>query len=337
MLALSGVAAEETLTTAGAVRELLPSQAAEKHPVKLSGVVTYFRSEKIPDFIVQDATGGVHVRQPNNGALMVAPGDEIELEGVTDAAVYAPRVDAKVVRRTGRAPVPLPIPVSVEEIQAGYHEGWLVEISAVVRATRIDPSIDPPRLVLSLATPSGNVEAMVTRFGDGDLERYGDAAVKVRGVSLRQANRRNEPYRWLLFVHSVEDIVITRPPPADPFAEPLTPIDGLLAGGPQQSRHRMHVRGVVTYNSDGMLVIQQGATGVSLFPTQKSTAVPGDEIEVAGFVRLGMYNSVLEQALLRIVGPAGEPKSEEPDLAKLKPRELAERDWCLVTVIGIAG
>ncbi len=336
MLALSGVAAEP-LTTAGAVRELLPSEAAERHLVKLIGVVTYFRSDKLPDFILQDLTGGVHVRQPKEGALILAPGDEVEIEGVTDAAVYAPRVDAKSVRRLGKSGMPLAIPVSAEELAAGYHEGWLVEVSAVVRAAYIDPTIDPPRLVLRLGTPAGSVEAMVTRFGEGDPARYLDAAIRLRGVSLRQANRRNEPYRWLLFVHTVDDIVVIRPPPSDPFAGPLTPIEALLAGGPQQSRHRMRVRGVVTYNNDGMLVIQQGETGISVFPVARAEAKPGDEVEVAAFARIGMYNPVLEQALVRVVGHVGEPTPEEPPLAKLRPREIAERDWRLITVTGIAG
>lgn len=337
LLVLSSVlAAAEPLTTAGAVRELLPSEAAEKHPVKLTGVVTYYRSDKLPDFVLQDLTGGVHVRQPKDGWLHVEPGDEVEIEGVTDAAVYAPRVDAKSVRKLGRADIPLPIPVSAEELAAGYHEGWLVEVSAVVRAAYIDPTIDPPRLVLRLGTPAGAVEAMITRYGEGDAARYLDAAIRLRGVSLRQANRRNEPYRWLLFVHTVDDIVVTRPPPSDPFAVPLTPIDSLLAGGPQQSRHRMRVRGVVTYN-DGMLVLQQGGTGISVFPVTKSDAKPGDEVEVAAFARIGMYNPVLEQALVRVVGHVGEPAPEEPPLAKLKPREVAERDWRLIIVTGIAG
>jgi signal transduction histidine kinase len=336
LLVCSGVAAEEPLTTAGAVRELLPAEAARKHPVKLSGVVTYYRSDKLPDFILQDPTGGVHVRQPKEGALRVEPGDEVEIEGVTDAAVYAPRVDAKVVRRSGRGELPLPIPVSAEELAAGYHEGWLVEVNAVVRAAFIDPTIDPPRLVLRLGTPAGSVEAMVTRYGDDDVARYLDAAIRLRGVSLRQANRRNEPYRWLLFVHTVDDIVVTRPPPGDPFAVPVTPIDALLAGGPQQSRHRMRVRGVVTYN-DGMLAIQQDGTGVSVMPVARSDAKPGDEVEVVAFARIGMYNPVLEQALVRVVGHPGEPAPEEPPLAKLKPREVAERDWRLITVTGTAG
>jgi signal transduction histidine kinase len=332
----SGVAAEP-LTTAGAVRELLPSEAAEKLPVKLTGVVTYYRSDKLPDFILQDLTGGVHVRQPNQGWQPVEPGDEVEIEGVTDAAVYAPRVEAKRVRKLGRADIPLPIPVSAEELAAGYHEGLLVEVSAVVRAAYIDPTIEPPRLVLRLGTPAGSVDAMITRFGAGDPERYLDAAIRLRGVSLRQANRRNEPYRWLVFVHTVDDIVVTRPPPTDPFAVPLRPIDTLLAGGPQQSRHRMRVRGVVTYYQDGMLVIQEGATGISVFPTAQVTAKPGDEVEVAGFARIGMYNPVLEQALVRIVGHVGEPTPEAPPLAKLKPREVAERDWRLISVTGLAG
>ncbi len=323
-------------TTAGAVRDLLPAQAAERHPVRLTGVVTYYRSDKLPDFILQDATGGVHVRQPKEGALTLAPGDEVEIEGVTDAAVYAPRVDAKTVRRLGRSEPPLPIPVSAEELAAGYHEGWLVEVAAVVRAAFIDATIDPPRLVLRLGTPAGSVDALVTRFGADEPARYLDAAIRVRGVSLRQANRRNEPYRWLVFVHTVDDIVVTRPPPADPFSVPLTPLSALLAGGPQGSRHRLHVQGVVTF-ADDLLVIQDGATGLSVLPRDALTAVPGDAVEVVGFARIGMYNPVLEQALVRVTGHPGEPAPEVPDLAKLKAKELAERDWRLITITGTAG
>ncbi len=335
-LLMASAGAVEPLTAAAEVRDLLPAEAATALPIHLSGVVTYYRSEAHPDFVLQDDTGGVHVRQlavPKGPGVSVAPGDVVEVEGVTDAADYAPRVDAHSVRRIGHGPLPAPQPTTVEDLQAGYHEGRLIEVGAVVRAVHIDSTIDPPRLVLHLASATGSIDAMVVRFAASDRDRYLDAGVRLHGIPLRLQNRHAEPFRWVIFTHGVDDIVVDEPPPADPFMVNLVPIDAVMAGGPQKTRHRQRIRGVVTCSA-GTLVVQDGSHGICVHTSEDTHALVGDEVEVAGFARLGIYDPVLENSLVRVIGHPGRPDPEKPDFATLKPRALAERDWRLVMLDG---
>ena len=330
--------ASEPITTAAAVRELLPSEASEQRPVKLTGIVTYYRSDALPDFVLQDATGGVHVSQkaaPNGPGITVVPGDEVEIEGVTDAAAYAPRVAAMRVKKISRSALPIPMQATVEDLQAGYHEGQLIEVKAVAREAYLDSSIEPPRLVLRLGTPWGSIDAMIVRFQTEDVTRYADATLRLRGIPLRQQNRRTEPYRWIIFTHSVDDIVVIDPP-REPFSVPLTAINQLLVAGPQQSQRRKKVRGVVTYVDD-VLVIQDNEYGISVHPREKKELNGiklGDKVEVAAFARMGMYNPVLEEAYVRVVEHVEMPTAEPIDLKVIKGRELAERDWRRITVVG---
>ncbi len=280
----------------------------------------------------------MHVSQkaaPDGPGIRVEPGDEVEIEGVTDASAYAPRVAAMQVKKKGRLALPVPMQATVEDLQAGYHEGQLIEVKAVVREVFIDSSIDPPRLVLRLGTPWGSVSAMIVRYQAEDVTRYEDATVRLRGIPLRQQNRRTEPYRWIIFTHSVEDIVVIDPP-SEPFSTPLIAINHLLAAGPQQSQRRKKVHGVVTF-IDSMLVIQDGDYGISVIPRgQKELdhVKLGDLVEVAAFARMGMYNPVLEEAYVQVVKPVGIPAAEFVDLQSVKGRELAERDWRRITIEG---
>jgi hypothetical protein len=173
---------------------------------------------------------------------------------------------------------------------------------------------------------------MVVRFGDDDVLRYKDARVSLRGIPLRQQNRRVEPYRWHIFTHGVEDIVVLDPP-REPFSAPMTPINQILAAGPQQSQRRTLIHGVVTF-ADDYLVIQNGEFGISIHPREKITAAVGDVVDVAGFAKLGMFNPVLEEALIRVVGQEALPPAEVLDLQTVNGRELAERDWRRVTLSG---
>jgi len=72
------------------IRKLSMEQASLKYPVRLQGVVTYFDPSSFSMFI-QDATGGIWVRHPQNSARLEA-GQQIELQGITRKG-FAPGID----------------------------------------------------------------------------------------------------------------------------------------------------------------------------------------------------------------------------------------------------
>src|SRR5690242_3698764 len=64
-LLLPVVGGAEELRTASAVRHLTPEQAAQKLPVRLRAVVTFF-DETLYSRFVQDETAGIYLRESTN-------------------------------------------------------------------------------------------------------------------------------------------------------------------------------------------------------------------------------------------------------------------------------
>jgi signal transduction histidine kinase len=105
----------------------------------------------------------------------------------------------------------------------------------------------------------------------------------------------------LLYVHSMQDVVIERPPSVDPYSAPAIPLGKLLRFTPRTSfGHRVKVSGLVTYQRPGkMLVIEEAGQGLLLETREKIAVRPGDVIEAAGFPVMRTYSPVLEDVTYR--------------------------------------
>ncbi len=120
--------------------------------VHVKGVVTLQRPGE--DFFLQDATGGLHVRTRQSGALSV--GEVVEAVGFPAFEHFLPVLDDAVFRRTQEAPEPIaPKRVAIGEIQSGLHHTDLVTLRAKVldrsfRGGRIGNGREFTRTVLML-------------------------------------------------------------------------------------------------------------------------------------------------------------------------------------------
>jgi hypothetical protein len=92
------------LTTAAEVRRLTAGQAAQRQPVRLRGVVTFFKENLYSRFI-QDETAGIYLQLSTN-TPQLEPGQLVEIEGTTSPGEYAPIIDPVRVRMLGEAPLP---------------------------------------------------------------------------------------------------------------------------------------------------------------------------------------------------------------------------------------
>ena len=118
------------LTTALEIRRLTAAQAAEARPVRLRAVVTFNDSPGV--VFVQDATAGALFRP--GGIVELKPGDEVEIHGYTQAALYVPGITNATFRVIGQGPPPAPTRVSYTDLISGrYHYQW-VEAEGVVRS-----------------------------------------------------------------------------------------------------------------------------------------------------------------------------------------------------------
>ena len=305
-----GASPAEPLRTAREVLALSPEALAQKPPVRLRGVVTYFKSEGFPDLIIQDDTGGVFIGGvTSNSPTELRPGVSVEVEGTAGTRSFTPRVQAGRIRVVGTNALPAPERASFDDLRSGRLDCRYVEAAGVVRSATIDHELNPPRLILRIATPAGSFYAWVLRFGEDDGQRLVDASVRVRGVCLAWENPRRQPTSLRLLVNDLDAITITRPPPVDAFAAPLATPDSLLRYRPEGlNQHRVRLRGVVTWWRPGdFLVIQNATFGVRVNSDARTPLKLGDEVEAVGFPALMGYSAALQDSVYRVVGHAGEP------------------------------
>lgn len=327
LLAVSlGLGAEPApIRTAGEALALSPEALALRPPVHLRGIVTYCKSEGIPDVIIHDETGGAFIGGiASEFAASLRPGMVIEVEGTAGAGNFTPRIQATRVRAAGAQALPTAERVSFDELRSGRFDCRFVEAAGVVRTATIDRELQPPRLILRVATAAGVFHVWVLRFGNDDGSRLVDAAVRVRGVCLAWENPRRQLTSVRLLVNESPDIAITRAPNADPFAAPLSSPENLLRYHPEGlNPHRVRLRGVVTWQRAGeSIVLQNDRFGALVKSEQLLPLRLGDEVEAAGFPALDGYSAALEDSVFRMVAHSGEPAPQ-----RVTARQLLTDVW----------
>lgn len=329
-LSAANAPAEPMLTTAAQVRALREDEARRALPVHLRGV---YMGEADPEgiaFVIQDDTEGIYVQGPAELVAGLGRGDLLEIEGVTDPGGFAPYVVAHTVRKVGRAPIPDPIRVTLDELNAGQMDAKWIEITGIVRSVEPKAPSDnaPPPPGTRYAPPSGAVAhehdrkvkmklasgsaRLVVEVGGGfDAEHFVDAEVRLRGLCFNLHNHNRQFVRPFVQVPRGVPVTIERPPPADPFAGPPRPVASLLHFDQLTGKHghRVHVRGVVVHHEPGAaLWVRGGDHSLRVETAQLDPLQAGDEIDVLGFPALGDYSAVLEDATFRRIAAQPPPQ-----------------------------
>jgi signal transduction histidine kinase len=288
--------AEALLTNAIDVISLPGDKASLSLKVLVTGVVTAADPTLKGRFFVQDATGGVFVDNVNGPRLRA--GELVEISGITYAGAYAPTITAPRVRIKGTAPLPPARPVSVEELMSGAEDSQRIETTGIVRDARVDGS----RLTIDLAAGGYRFRAYVAVPAGFQYEKLIGSRVRIRGTA---AEAHNRSLRQLIIVEIyipvLDDLVIEKPEPTDPFEKPVIPLNNLGQYRRDNSLgQRVHVRGVVTLQKNGeSLFLQDELGGLQIQSRQSAVCQPGDMVEAAGFPSFENYLPVLQDAVFR--------------------------------------
>lgn len=306
VLATGWSAGTAELRTAEQVRQLSVEQAALNQPVRLQGVVTFF-DEVIFSRFIQDATAGIYLRESTNTPPL-QPGQIVEVEGVTDAGEYAPRVVPHRVSILGAGDLPEAKPVTFDQLARGQEDSQFVEISGIVRAVHLD-SASQFHLV-ELSTGGGRLTAYVNQMPVSQPEDLVDNTVRVRGVCSTAFNHQRQLFAIRLMIPRPEDFTVEKRPVEDPAEIPAENIGSLLqftASG--SSGNRVKVHGTVIYHQPGsVLYVQDERHGLQVQTRQETPLRVGDRVEVLGFPAQGVYTPVLQDALYRRIGAGPEPE-----------------------------
>src|SRR5438067_5288063 len=211
---------KEVLTNAADVISLPADRAAGAINVSVKGVVTAADPALKGRFFVQDSTGGVFV--DNAGGTRPEPGDLVEISGITHAGAYAPIITAPEVKKIGVALLPPAKPVPIERLMSGAEDSQRVEVSGLVRAARLDG----PRLIVYMVSGGYRFRVYAPSSAAKDPQKLVAAQVRVRGTAAEAHNRLLRQLIAVdLYVPGLADFIVEKHESADPFQQPVVPLN----------------------------------------------------------------------------------------------------------------
>ncbi|MGH7989099.1 MAG: PAS domain-containing sensor histidine kinase, partial [Limisphaerales bacterium] len=296
------------LWTAEQIRQLTQAEAAQRYPVRLQGVVTFFDQNNYFSF-VQDGTAGIYFSLDDlSDNPPLAAGQLVEMEGKTDPGEYAPIVAPSQIQILGRGAFPAAKPVTFEQLASGQEDSQFVEIHGIVRAAHFDEA--SKFFLVEIATGGGRLTAYASKLPVAQSGDLVDSTVTVRGVCITRFNRQRQLFDIRLLVPRPTDLVVDVAEASDPFNVPAQPIEKLLQFTPQGPYgHRVKVVGTVIYRQDDdTLYIEDKTEGLYIETKQAGRLFAGDKVEVLGFPAKGEYTPMLQDAVFKKIGSEPPPE-----------------------------
>ena len=276
-----------------------PRDTAADGTVTVHGIVTWLtRGEATHDYcVVQDETAGIWVNV--NMARMrgvwqsgedewarLTPGMEVEVAGRIDLSGYAPMIipNTITILQEGRLqPQPPPREATPETLFAGSDDSQRVAVEGILQGYRDEG----PRWVLVLAGQFGRFHALITKDSlPSPPDELVDGMLRIVGVAASRFTTRGQYVSPSILIADRADLSVIEPPRGKPFDAPTVTLEGIARFQPTAiSSHRIRTEGVVTHAIPGQAIyIQRGAIGVRVETQSEETLVPGDVVEVAGFI-----------------------------------------------------
>lgn len=261
--------------------------------VSIRGVVTFNDRVLGKDFLfIQNDAAGIYISQNNHHFNQLQVGQWVEVGGTLIPGGNTPNLNPVVVTMLGRRPIPKPVTQPVEIPVMASRNGQWTELEGVIHV------INPDGTMLMVGK-RGGVSVWGGQTSKDTINRHVDSTLRLRGVLLLETADNPK-----LLVPSPDFVEVEEEAPKDPF-EILSCYTTEINDAAAQSKwvHRVKIEGVVTYNNEGSLFVQdaQGGLLVELLD-QFSSAKVGDRVEVVGFPGNEIHSKKLTEALMRVVG-----------------------------------
>lgn len=264
--------------------------------------------------VVQDSTAGIWVnarlaraRGLWNAAAdpgldaewgSLEPGMQVEVTGRRDASGYAPMIlptAVRIVDRDGPRTMPDALATTARRLFSGADDSQRVSFTGILQGYRCQQDA----WVLSMESDGRRFLASVpTAFMPEGPAALVDGVVRITGVATSKFTTRGEIMTPFLRVARRDDMVQVEPPPPSLDASPVVPLDRLVAfdsAGPDG--HRIRTQGVVTHAIPGqMLFVQQGLSGVRVEASTPERFLPGDVVDIRGFIDTSRVIAGIAQA-----------------------------------------
>jgi signal transduction histidine kinase len=304
-------AAPRVLRTAAEIAAESP--AADRPPARVAfeGPVSY--QDPTRTIFVADETGVTFAFGGSNP--IVQPGDVVRIKGIAQQGVIIGGIRPDTIEVTGRGAPPPATPVEPEDLPTGRHHYRRITIEGVIR--RVMPAGDAAlALVLHTAGTSVRIEVEAAASeAEAQARRLVDARVRATGIVVGNVNDRRQVVEPFIRVKRPADVEVLEPPPADPFAIPITPLDALATRALGDRRVRVGGTAVAGVVGDAVY-LREGSRSICVHTPERSVRA-GDIVEAVGFPEMGLYSVELSDAGLRITG-SGPPPEPRPAPARLQ-------------------
>jgi len=328
-IAGDGAVPSGLLTRAAQIRRLQPDEALKPYRAQIRGVVT-MASQTV--LVVQDSSGGIFARYTApRGDAQPRPGEFWQIEGKTNPGGFSPIIDVDRARYLGSAPMPDATRPTWEQIAGGGLDAEWVEIEGVVAAASTS--------LIVLLTRDGRVQiredlsyALPTHsMSEDEIASLPGSVVRIRGVFTANWDGDGRVIAGLCLMGNAS-LSVDQPMPADPFsAAPMRASDLLRFISHPGVFKRVKVTGTVLHAHPPELFLSDGARGFRVLSREAPALSPGDQVEAAGFPRLGGPSPVLMETYVRKTGTGSLPDAIFVEAANLPNARL---DSTRVTVEG---
>jgi PAS domain S-box-containing protein len=299
------------------VRSLPPEKARQGHPVRVTGVVSFY-DPTWNTLFVEDDTNGIFVNPGKQWP--VRAGQRVEVTGFSAPGDFAPIVAAKDIRVVGgTTELAPPRAVPFPDLLTGREDSQRVFLEGVVRAAVSEHG----HLTLEIAHGNYLFTAVLPcETEKRQIDALIDARVRVHGVCGTIFNKSRQIMGIRLFTQGLADVKVLDVPAADPFALPTATIASVLQFDPDaQPGRRVKVAGRVTWYPGGKALYLQDATGGLRVELDAPEKLPvGTAVEVVGFPAAERYTRVLHRAIVRRLAAGEEPAQAET----FSPAQLQE-------------
>ncbi|HEX4343604.1 MAG TPA: sensor histidine kinase, partial [Verrucomicrobiae bacterium] len=278
--------------------------------VRVRGVVTFDDRVFGDNYLaVQDQTAGVLIRlSPRFTHRPLHVGDLVEFDLRSVNGKWPVPLEPSRINVIGTAPIPEPVlhPAEYTPERRGARP-W-TEFEGIVREVKSDGT-------LSLMCQDGMVTAWVGGTTTEALRYYIDALVRIRGVPIQTPDNAR-----MLLVPSPEFVAVGEPSPKNAFIIPSLTIADLKNFSHRSPAffHRVKISGVVTYQKDDLLLVQDETGGIRVRTADALKIHIGDSVEAAGFPDFGNGFITLSETLVQKNGGHGLPTPAYPSPAELQ-------------------
>ncbi|MBI2948596.1 MAG: PAS domain S-box protein [Verrucomicrobia bacterium] len=198
-------------------------EAGENHRVKVSGVVTLQRPERL--LFIQDQTGAVMIESNQSGSPRI--GEQVEVVGFPVVTEFAPALQGALFRSIGATNPPSA--AAIDELQALRVEnhGRLVRLQGRL----LDSTVRPDGSVLVLQNRQTMFPAFLGHLPDRENLRHlrEGSLLEVTGVCVLDPANSQTPTTFRILLRSLSDVAVLKRPPWWALRYALPVIGGLSA------------------------------------------------------------------------------------------------------------